>query len=57
MDAENIISSKEETLQSSFISQTLNPVFDKLKPLIILHYILLCLILIFLVLIYKTKLR
>lgn len=55
MDAENILKLQEDNIQSSFISQTLNPIFDKLKPLIILHYILLCLILIFLVLIYKQK--
>lgn len=58
MDAISILNNNEENnVQSSLISSTLDPVIAKFKPFVILHYILLCLILIFLVLIYKQKIK
>ena len=41
----------------SFLFATLNPLIIKLRPFVLLHYMLLCLILLFLILIYKQKLK
>lgn len=58
MDANNILSNtNEDTIQSSLINTTLNPIISKIRPYLILHYFLLCVILIFLVLIYKQRLQ
>ena len=58
MDASSILTNQQDNNETeSFLFATLNPLIIKLRPFVLLHYILLCLILIFLILIYKQRIK
>ena len=50
MDASSILTNQQDNNETeSFLFATLNPLIIKLRPFVLLHYILLCLILLFLI--------